>query len=221
MYRFTKLAVASIITFGTISGAQAATPIDFSGSASVTANAADPGLLVNVLNVVPFSFSLTDVGSTASISSLFTLWTPEADVGSDDKIARTISVGFDLTPGVTGTATGTTIGQTSGWFGAVQNGRLSWNQNEFQLAFGDGGLLGVSLTGGIFNTGLFGLGHLPGEGLEVGATFRLISPSTPIRAPDAIAAAPEPATWATMLLGFGAIGYSLRRRTTQRVSYSA
>lgn len=30
--------------------------------------------------------------------------------------------------------------------------------------------------------------------------------------PFAVGAVPEPATWATMLLGFGAVGYSLRRR---------
>ena len=33
---------------------------------------------------------------------------------------------------------------------------------------------------------------------------------------DAVAAVPEPATWSMMLLGFGAVGYSMRRK--QRVS---
>jgi hypothetical protein len=31
-----------------------------------------------------------------------------------------------------------------------------------------------------------------------------------------MAAVPEPGTWAMMLLGFGAIGFSMRRRRTQQ-----
>jgi serralysin len=37
-------------------------------------------------------------------------------------------------------------------------------------------------------------------------------------APSSTAAVPEPATWAMMLLGFGAVGYSMRRR---KVGYKA
>jgi PEP-CTERM motif len=36
-----------------------------------------------------------------------------------------------------------------------------------------------------------------------------------------VAAVPEPSTWAMMLIGFGAVGYSMRRRRTQvRITYA-
>jgi hypothetical protein len=35
-----------------------------------------------------------------------------------------------------------------------------------------------------------------------------------------LAAVPEPATWAMMLLGFGAIGLSMRKRRGSRVSFA-
>jgi len=219
MRKLFNLAAACAVGLGASQAAFAVTPIDFSGSAVVSANSADPGLLINVLNLSSLNFSLTDVGSTATIASLFTLWTPEADVGSDDKASKPITVSFDLTPVVTGMATGATVGQASGLFGAIQNGRLTWSQNEFELSYGTDGLIGVSLTGGIFNTGLFGLGHLPVEGLNVGATFRLIQLATPVLREEA-SAAPEPATWATIIVGFGAIGAGLRRRRTVRVAYA-
>ena len=37
---------------------------------------------------------------------------------------------------------------------------------------------------------------------------------------DAVGAVPEPATWGMMLVGFGAVGFSLRRRTTRRAGGS-
>ncbi len=33
-----------------------------------------------------------------------------------------------------------------------------------------------------------------------------------------LAAVPEPATWALMILGFGVIGYSMRRRPSVRIA---
>ena len=37
---------------------------------------------------------------------------------------------------------------------------------------------------------------------------------------DLAAAVPEPATWALMLMGFGAVGYSMRRRSKVRFAYA-
>jgi hypothetical protein len=35
------------------------------------------------------------------------------------------------------------------------------------------------------------------------------------------AAVPEPGTWATMLLGFGAVGFAMRRRRTPQLAQVA
>lgn len=68
-------------------------------------------------------------------------------------------------------------------------------------------------------------------GLGVGAgTFTLTFQGTPgtqngsfggsvaFLANQATSAVPEPATWAMMLMGFGAVGYSLRRRPSARLA---
>lgn len=59
------------------------------------------------------------------------------------------------------------------------------------------------------------------EGVGVG---RLILPSSFSITPAAlVAAVPEPATWAMMFLGLGAVGFATRRRqkVTTRISYAA
>jgi choice-of-anchor A domain-containing protein len=64
-----------------------------------------------------------------------------------------------------------------------------------------------SLVAKIFNQG--GEVHL--------GTFQGLTPIlTNISPPNPFAAAPEPGTWATMLVGFGAIGRSIRRRRGQK-----
>ena len=45
--------------------------------------------------------------------------------------------------------------------------------------------------------------------------------AAPIVTPPVTTAVPEPATWAMMILGMGAVGYAMRRRHSIRVSYAA
>ena len=85
------------------------------------------------------------------------------------------------------------------------------------------------VTGGAANSGFFGLisstpftsvvitnnfngGYISDEGMDNFITNGVGSVKTGV---------PEPATWAMMLIGFGAIGFALRRRTKVRVAYAA
>lgn len=106
--------------------------------------------------------------------------------------------------GITGTFNGSTItGLAPGFFGA---------NNLFYLSgpfFVDGNGLGFTTASGV-SANLFVTNdtsyrvNTQGAGLLTGLVTASASAVTP--------AVPEPATWAMMLLGFGAIGVSLRRR---------
>jgi hypothetical protein len=53
------------------------------------------------------------------------------------------------------------------------------------------------------------------------ASFRTpFSATNAVVSPDAVAAVPEPTTWAMVLLGFGAVGCALRRRRSERGAYA-
>lgn len=68
--------------------------------------------------------------------------------------------------------------------------------------FGGADLFSGTPSAPTFNLGTF---NLPGGFLAGPATLTISRASV-------VAAVPEPATWAMMLLGFGAIGFSVRRR---------
>lgn len=96
----------------------------------------------------------------------------------------------------------------------------------------------ITSTAGAFTFTPTGLG-LPGNGDQTLSRYVNFTTTTPgerilsatfnnVPAVDAfetanfaVGAVPEPATWAMMLMGFGAVGYSMRkRRTTTRVTYA-
>ena len=79
---------------------------------------------------------------------------------------------------------------------------LSSNLGQTQLSvIGGGDLFTGSASNPVFNTGTFNLSG----GFTAG-------PATLTITRAAVAAVPEPAAWAMMLVGFGAMGVSLRRR---------
>lgn len=51
---------------------------------------------------------------------------------------------------------------------------------------------------------------------------RFLTTGNPLEVDNVVfsSAVPEPATWAMMLMGFGAVGYSMRRRNAARISYA-
>lgn len=64
---------------------------------------------------------------------------------------------------------------------------------------------GMDVSGGIYDQ--FG-------GSLLNASVRQINGTQPYASYQLVGSVPEPGTWALMLLGFGAIGYSMRRRRT-------
>ncbi|AYJ86404.1 PEP-CTERM sorting domain-containing protein [Sphingomonas paeninsulae] len=200
-----KFACAAILT---LAWSMPAYATDFTGNYSTTVNSSGSGLLINTQRLAPdLQFTLNNVGQTVS-SDLFKIYTNETDVGADDLVGQAIQVGFTFTsPAFGGVLDGTTVGERS-FFGLFQNGVVHWNNGgNAVFDFGNGGQLQVHLNDTSFNFGLGGLGEGIGGSGTVKANFTLNAISS---------AAPEPATWAFMIFGFGAAGYSLRRR---RVSY--
>ena len=145
--------------------------------------------VTNLLGEADKTFSLTSAGQSETVS-LFRLGTNERDLNIDDWVPYPITVSFQLTPpgisqqvdGVSGAA----------WF-LGSFGYAAWD-NPVLVAFGNSGLLGVTLSSVAF--------ALPGSAV-VDATFKLLRADTPT-------AVPEPGTLA--LLGIGAAIGAVRAR---------
>lgn len=198
------LGAIAAVTFATPAIAD---PVQIQGTATATVHNTDPGL---VLWSTPgaFNVSLDLDGSPASsafVANLFTVGTDEGSVNflpAEDNIAYPISVLFSFTNpwdasgnAITGQSFGfialnpfSSCGILAGGCGTVQ-----WSGPQ-TFSFGYGGSFDVALNNVTFGT--------PG-GAQVGGTFTLRSNSVP--------PVPEPATWAMMLVGFGAVGYAIRR----------
>ncbi|WP_008314374.1 PEP-CTERM sorting domain-containing protein [Leptolyngbya sp. PCC 6406] len=197
----TCTAGAAVLVMGTV--AEATTfKLD---SYNVNLNDQDPGLVLDWAPILgtPATADL-EVGESTS-TKLFTLWTDETAVNLDDLASKPISVDFTFSlPKVFG---GTVGGETKGFrslFGVIQGGQVIWDGPSV-FAFGNGGLLEVTLSDTIFNKGLFGLNEGEKHGAKIHATFKLVSDHVDV---------PEP----TALLGLGLLGLGMlaqRRRTEQ------
>lgn len=112
-----------------------------------------------------------------------------------------------LTPGTSPIQTGTTwaaLGSDSGGCWAVGCGNTGWIQSTYN--FGTAGLYKIR----------FGTTNVSDTGFNSGLAFSGLSVAG---AP--VGAVPEPSTWMFMLLGFGLVGASLRRkRQTAQPSFA-
>ncbi len=179
--------------------ASAAHATTFVGDYSATVNGSDPGLIIKTTDLPgAININLASVGSSATVN-LFTIWTPETDVALfEDTVSKPISVLFSFT--APDTFGGVVAGDTYGVWGVAEKGHVSWD-GPVILNFGNGGKLKVSLNDADFNKGYFGLTDGEKYGATIKGKFTLIA-----------ASAPEPATWAMMIAGFGLAGATLRRR---------
>ena len=92
--------------------------------------------------------------------------------------------------------------------GVIQQGRVVWN-GPLTLSFGQGGTgrMTISLSNGVFNSGVGGLDEGATESALVRATLRY--DQAPVSSPAAV---PLPATLPLLAAGVGAIGLAARRR---------
>ncbi|MES2903747.1 MAG: PEPxxWA-CTERM sorting domain-containing protein [Pseudomonadota bacterium] len=146
-------------------------------------------------------------------TSLVQVASGQADVSSSDGVINQIDfniiggttdlITFNLIPlGPQSTGTDATT-VTVTFIGAITG---ATSQQIFNLNPNGNNFYGVQATGGDLLTGLsFGSFVPTGSGIQALNQVRLnLTPS--------VSAVPEPATWAMMLMGFGAMGVTLRRR---------
>ncbi len=147
-------------------------------------------------SAAPFLFELT-----GSRSATFTIDTAIAPT-TQSSTAFGDQISYNSVAGVFG--------------GTTQNAQIGFGTNIFaQLNIG-GTPLGFTQFGGpdlftlvnsmpVFKTGSFNL-------------TSIVSGSSTLRISAVAAAVPEPTTWAMMLVGFGSIGYAMRRRSKVRTT---
>jgi len=138
---------------------------------------------------------------------------------------NTIKFVLDSSPTPTASSLGNYF-QISGVTGTVDN-----VANTFELGFGGVALLpsNFQLSNSTYTISIFSTGDILFTGTEAAPTFKLGTFNLVSQLPGVsdysltISAVPEPASWAMLLAGFGALGMAARRRSdrTVRVRFNA
>lgn len=199
------IGLAAALAAGLALPASAAT---FTGGWTVDYNAFDPGLVVEVTPGAGAGTTPDLAVGDSYTFDLFRIWTDETTVNSgEDTTPAPISVAFTfVNPVAGGVIAGVTEGARSGLFGAIHDGRVTWDAPlTVRFGAGDTGRLTLSLSDATFNRGVFGLDEGERYGATVAATLRYDAAASP-------APVPLPAALPLMALGLGALGIAGRRR---------
>ena len=138
---------------------------------------------------------------------LFRIWTDEAHVGSDDRLASGLAAGFDL-PGASGSIEGSVRGHGT----LEQWGSLDWKA-PLEVAI-QGGTLKILLTDQTFGRGVLGLSRGRQSGADVFARVRYVAGVTP-------SPVPLPAGLPLALAGLGLLALVRRAGTRRRIARAA
>ena len=232
----TKFLATLAATAGLALAASQANATTFAGTWELTAySSSDPGLVLGY-STINSNFNVDLGASNPQDVDLFKLFTNESDASGNDLDSAQIQLKFTFTEPTGNNSPVFVDGDTNGfstwtWLGffAVneQGGHLEWSnggQAELQWGFDDPNLIDpgrmtITVNGGDFNVGWFGTdrdcnlfgGHCDPakKGLTVAANFDWDNDPT-----FGVGGVPEPASWALMIMGFGAAGATLRRRRT-------
>jgi hypothetical protein len=211
----TKLFTALAIAGGLALGASQAQATVFTGTWELTNyENSDPGLVLGVHNLSPSAFSIDLGASDPQYLDLFKLYTNEETINPDDTAQSPIALKFAFSAPTPNTGPLEIGGTTQGWatfLGIYQGGQLTWaNGGQATLQWANGvpgisapGNMTLSVNGGTFNEGFFGVDEGKKHGMVVTAKFDWDNDPVGV---------PEPATWAMMIMGFGAAGSVIRRR---------
>jgi hypothetical protein len=202
MHTFTKLA-AAVALIGASAPASAAVTICLGGGC-----AAQPGSNVLVTEGIP---GLTVTGTLNNAPGTVNFTSTEQLIGLANGQARVGAVDNVLNNPLTFSLTGGLISALEFNIDAITSGKVF-----FTFAGGDSNGLVTSAydlgkNGSNFYNAFNGTFSSVTMTFTEGATVADVGQFR-LNSADAVSAVPEPATWALMMLGFGAIGFSARRR---------
>jgi hypothetical protein len=181
-------------------------------SGSVTADTAEPGLVIGTMvkPTVPGTAFTIDNGASFTFS-FFDIWTNEPTINLDDKVSSPITATLNFLDPFTGaTVTGITVGGS--WNkGLSQWGELTWDGPVTVTVPGDR-TFQISLSDTTFNYGFGGLN----EGMMCGATVDATITQISSQASDLGRPVPDGGKTA-LLLGTTLVGLRLLARNKRAV----